>query len=445
MKTYRSTTGAREERLRADYHGYTLERISSYAKIASIITLCVIPYFMYEDRIVSRLPEFSILFRLFPVILSVVLVIMVFSRLSGHLLVIRVLYFTYLTSLMIMMAGLLAITAGTDRYDLFVLGMTVIIFCIFGGSVYGSRLLVPVYFIPLAGVLVYLVLIRDLPTGTIAILSNPVATAIVCTVFAELQEKIRYREFISSRIMEVQNRQLEKELNLARFVQNNLVPTGIPETAGARFHSVYTPMIAIGGDFFDIIKLSDTKVGVFISDVSGHGVPAALISSMVKTLLNTAGDLRLDPGRLLHYINDQLIGQTGGHFVTAFYGVYDNLGKAITYARAGHSYPYLIRNGSVTELQSRGNMMGLFRGLTFDVAIQALAPGDRILFYTDGLIETVGSNGETFESMIHDELVKNSIHDNRLFVDTIYNSLMLFNESDRFNDDVCLIGMEVVD
>lgn len=430
-------------KIKSEYHGYIKLRIAVYAKVAALIALFVLPYFMYEDVFVNGMPRFFVLIRLVPFSLAVVLLAMLFTPLKKFIDVIRVLYFAFLLALMGMMVLLVIHAAHTDKYSLYVIGTVVVIFAIFGGAVYGLRLFIPLYLVPLAGLLIYLFAFTDIAPDRLSMLANPVTTAIVCIIFAEFQEQMRYREFISNKIVEIQNTQFGRELSLARTVQNSLIPLTAPMIGNIRFHSVYSPVIGIGGDYFDIIRINDRTAGIFISDVSGHGVSAALIASMVKTLINTAGELLKSPARLFTYINEKLIGQTSGHFVTAFYGIYDIDRKTFRYSRAGHTYPFLIKNGSIAEIRSRGFFLGLMKDLEFEEAEIPIADGDMVLLYTDGLIEACNRAGVMFETMFHAKIEEYSALGAAGLVNRIYSDLEHFTGSPSFKDDVCIICMEV--
>jgi len=200
----------------------------------------------------------------------------------------------------------------------------------------------------------------------------------------------------------------------------------------------------VGGDFYDFIKVKESDfLGIFISDVSGHGVPAALITTMVKTLVETAGENRTKPAQLLKYINKNISGQTGGNFLTAFYGVYHQQTKMFSYARGAHNPPYLIRNNQVILLESKGKVLGVLEGLEFEEKQIQLQSGDRLLFYTDGLTEAENAQGVEFEEVLYKILVQNFKGKAQAFLDFIYHALLEHRGGYHFDDDVCLIVLEV--
>lgn len=253
----------------------------------------------------------------------------------------------------------------------------------------------------------------------------------------ELQEK--------NKIIQEKNRQLRNDLNLAKSIQQALIPLKTPNIEGICLASLYKPMEAIGGDFYDFIRVREPDLlGIFISDVSGHGVSAALITTMVKTLLETAGINRINPSHLLKYINETIAGQTGGNFLTAFYGVYDKKTKVFSYAKGAHNPPYLIRDNTLTLLESKGKILALLEGLEFEEKQIQLQKGDRILFYTDGLTEAENDQGLEFEEVLHKILVQNFKGKAQDFLDFIYHALLEHRGGYHFDDDVCIVVMDIL-
>ncbi|MCP4133523.1 MAG: serine/threonine-protein phosphatase [bacterium] len=246
--------------------------------------------------------------------------------------------------------------------------------------------------------------------------------------------------------LDEKNQQLDNQFKLARLIQQNLIPISTPEPDGLRLASIYMPLDDIGGDFYDFIKFGDPKLnGIFISDVSGHGVPAALITSMIKTLINTVENVKLSPKEFLKYLNDKTVSLlTGNNFFTAFYAILDREKKILKYSRGGHNFPFLVRNNQVIELRSRGKIMGILEDIYFEENEIQLQPGDKLVFYTDGLTETVNYKDEEFgDKILSKILIQNSeqaIHD---YVQTIYSELLKFKGGRSFMDDICIVGMEI--
>jgi len=248
-----------------------------------------------------------------------------------------------------------------------------------------------------------------------------------------------------AKVQIVNNYMEHNEKNMAKKIQLNLIPKTEPKIKGVNLKSWYKPMNEIGGDFFDYILFEDKDlIGIFISDVSGHGIPAALITSMLKIIINTSENLRLYPAKLLAYLNKNLIGQTDGNFVTAFYGVYNVKTKMFKYARAGHNFPFLIRNSQITEIQSQGPLLGLFEKNKFEEGNLKLKTKDILIFYTDGLVEAINPKGEDYEKQLKKLLVNNSKEDILEIINLIHKDLLDFKKEKNFEDDVCFIGMQIL-
>ncbi|OHD14175.1 MAG: hypothetical protein A2Y41_05585 [Spirochaetes bacterium GWB1_36_13] len=257
------------------------------------------------------------------------------------------------------------------------------------------------------------------------------------------EQKLKLEE--QNAIIKTKNYQLLQELKLAEKIQQKLIPSVFPYLLNTRFASLYKPMENIGGDFFDFIKGEQEKsLGIFISDVSGHGVPAALITSMLKSVLDSAGEKMLEPHELLSYVNRRLVGQTSGNFLTAFYGIYDSESKLFKYSRASHNYPFLLREDSIIPLKSKGKILGIMDDLSFEEKEIQLEKGDKILFYTDGLTEATNISGDEFEDVLPDILVKNHRSPITSLIESVYHELLKFREDYHFEDDVCMVGMEIV-
>ena len=413
-------------------------------RVSSIIALIILPYFIYEDLTINNLPLFSIYFRLIPFLLAFIILLSVFSPLKKWNSYLRYLYLAFLFSAMVMMSGLVALSVSADSFDKYIMGTIVIIFTIYACSIFGSKQLLMIYAVPLLSLIVYLNIRGDVPFNRIMTLSNPIVTAVICTFLGGLINKIRFMEYLKSMTITEQNDQFQQELALARIIQSNLIPISIPRIKELEISLFFSPMIAIGGDFYDFVSFKEPHLfGVFISDVSGHGVSAALITSMVKTLINTSGPIREAPGRLLEYMNDKLIGQTNENFITAFYGIFDFNRKILRYARAGHNPPYLIRNGNIMELLGKGTFLGLFENLTFEEKEIPLEKNDKILLYTDGLTEAKGADGVEFGDVLVSLLAEYCQNTCKQCFSEICNRLAGFRNEEGFEDDISLILMEL--
>jgi len=275
--------------------------------------------------------------------------------------------------------------------------------------------------------------------------------SIACLLSGYVIERYIRSDFIQSlkleeknTIIKATNFQLMEELKLAKKIQQSLIPARSFCIPGISIATFYKPMKTVGGDFYDFIRLNDCcKIGIFISDVSGHGVPAALITSMLKTLLETAGKYREKPSALLSFVNNKIFGQTGGNFLTAFYGIYNKETNSFIYARGAHNPPYLIRNNQIQMLESKGKMLGIFETLSFEEQTIQLQQGDKIIFYTDGLTEACNHLGIEFEELLPAILIDNALLPVEEMMDNLCCHLLAHRKEDDFEDDICIIALEI--
>lgn len=191
---------------------------------------------------------------------------------------------------------------------------------------------------------------------------------------------------------------IQQELQIAQRIQNSLLPTDLPNKQCFRIAARYLPMTSVAGDFYDFIIPDEQHVGILLADVSGHGVPAALIASMVKLAVAGQATNADKPAELLRAMNTSLCGNTQGQFVTAAYLYLSASGKRMYYAAAAHPAMYLLRNRDVHRVVENGLMLGAFPSAAYTEISQALQPGDRFLLYTDGILEAGNADGEEYGS-----------------------------------------------
>jgi PAS domain S-box-containing protein len=265
-----------------------------------------------------------------------------------------------------------------------------------------------------------------------------------------------------TRELEQKNRQNEEELKMARELQLAMLPHEFPcvprnkprEESLLEFFSFFTPMGAVSGDFFDIIPLSDTQVGLFICDVMGHDVRAALVTAMMRALVEDLSATTADPGELLTQINREVAGvfmQTGSTmYATAFYLIADVAHAEFRYANAAHPEPLLVRRqrGTVELLgaeskQKKGPALGLFSEGRFPTHRFPMEKGDLIALFTDGLIEAEGRDNETLSSERLLAMVRQHAKlPAKEMLAALINEVKQFTVS-GFEDDLCIAGLEV--
>ena len=254
---------------------------------------------------------------------------------------------------------------------------------------------------------------------------------------------------------------MEENLRMAREIQTSMLPQQYPtfpknvppEQSAFQFVHRYEPAESVSGDFFSVSALSDNEAAMFICDVTGHGIRAALVTAMIRALAEELKPLARDPGMFLRKLNSDLcsiLKSTGSPMLTtAFYLVADRTSGVMRFANAGHPKPLFIRRsaGRVEPLVNVTGQsqpaLGLFDDPPYQTTEITLAPGDFVMLFTDGLYEVQGLNEELYsqERMMMDvrSLLPKS---NQELFDELLAAIRAFSVSHEFDDDVCLVGME---
>jgi sigma-B regulation protein RsbU (phosphoserine phosphatase) len=256
------------------------------------------------------------------------------------------------------------------------------------------------------------------------------------------------------------NSQMQEDLAMARELQTAFLPrhypvfpaTASPEQSAIQFCHRYSTTTELGGDFFDILAASDTEGSVLICDVMGHGVRAALVTAIVRGLVEELKPVAHDPGEFLTELNRSLcavLKQTMTPlFTTAFYLVADLARGELRYASAGHPAPFHVQRGvqQVVPLgrSKPGPALGVFENTVYASETSPLNPRDMIMFYTDGLYELESPEGEFFKKEQLMEAVQRRLNlpAPQLF-DALIEEVKAFAGQADFDDDMCLVGMEI--
>ena len=191
---------------------------------------------------------------------------------------------------------------------------------------------------------------------------------------------------------------IQKELETARQIQMSILPSSIPQIPGLDIAARYIPMTSVAGDFYDFIVVDEKHLGILVADVSGHGMPAALIASMLKIALAAEIAHAADPAQVLMGLNQTLCGKFEHHFITAAYLFVDLQKGTLTYAGAGHP-PLLMwgqSSAGVRYVEENGLFLGKFPWATYSSRELPLNAGDWCLLYTDGIPETADPTGIDF-------------------------------------------------
>jgi sigma-B regulation protein RsbU (phosphoserine phosphatase) len=261
--------------------------------------------------------------------------------------------------------------------------------------------------------------------------------------------------------MRAKNQLREENLRTAREIQNALLPqqypvfpkNAPPEQSAFKFVHRYQPAETVSGDFFSVTQLSDSEVGIFICDVTGHGVRAALVTAMIRALSEELKPLAREPGFFLRKLNADLsniLKSTGSPMLTtAFYLTANCQTGVMRFANAGHPKPLLLRR-SENRIEPLGNAcghgqpaLGLFEEPPYETSETILTPGDFVMLFTDGLYEVQGFHEELYSQQRMMLDLQNLMQKpaDQLF-DELLETIRAFSVDHEFEDDVCLVGLE---
>lgn len=287
--------------------------------------------------------------------------------------------------------------------------------------------------------------------------------SLVRAIRYSIERKLLQKQLVAySEELAQKNDQLAADLQIAREIQQAFLPQQYPcfpsnvgqEQTALHFWHRYFPTAAVGGDFFSILELSNTQAGIFICDVMGHGVSAALVTAIVRALLEELMPQAREPGEFLTRMNRDLRAilkrARMDTFVSAFYLITDLEKSEMTYASAGHPSPLHLnrRKGKVEPLSFQDinprPALGLFEGSKYPTSKEPLERDDLVMLYTDGLYEVEGPNDEYYgqERLIEAVQKRMQLAPFYLF-DEILTEIRSFSKTPEPSDDVCLVGMEI--
>ncbi len=242
--------------------------------------------------------------------------------------------------------------------------------------------------------------------------------------------------------------EINTELEMARQIQLSILPSSTPKISGMEIVARYIPMTSVAGDFYDFIVVDGSHIGILIADVSGHGLPAALIASMLQVALTAQARHASEPAKVLAGLNQALCGKFQHNFVTAAYVYVDLEKNTISYGGAGHPPLLLWRKstGAASQLLENGLVMGQFEEATYDSLQVPIEAGDRFVLYTDGIPETTNPAEEEFGT---DRLMKFMETNNKLkagpFADELLLELARWLEQppgEGHKDDISLLTVD---
>ena len=283
------------------------------------------------------------------------------------------------------------------------------------------------------------------------------AQAELIALNAQLERRVKER----THELAAKNQQMEEELQMARELQVALlpqqfptIPRGVlPVESALHFLSLYFPTGDVSGDFFSVFPVGEKAAGVLICDVMGHDVRSALVTGMIRGLVEEHSQLAHDPGELLTRINRALtviLKQAGTTmFATCFYVVADIQRSQLRYANAGHpSALHVRRDGAGAEKldgqDARGPAMGIFSSAVYHTATRPMTKGDLVMLFTDGLFEVEDATGEFFnEEKLRTTVSRHATLAPEEFFSRVLDDIRKYSQRETFADDVCVVGMQI--
>lgn len=285
---------------------------------------------------------------------------------------------------------------------------------------------------------------RGFDVGAVDYIHKPFSPAVVK---ARVQTHLvlrGIREQLAQQLLTIQ-----KELETARQIQMSILPSEIPKIEGLDIAARYVPMTSVAGDFYDFIVVDERHIGILVADVSGHGMPAALIASMLKIALAGQAAHAATPAQVLLGLNQALCGKFQHHYVTAAYLFVDMVKHTLTYAGAGHP-PLLLWGGTsegVRAVEENGLFLGKFEFARYSSVELPLESGGWALLYTDGISETTNPSGiefgtEPFREFLAAERSTSADH----FANRLLEELSLWSArgaGEDLDDDITLVALHV--
>jgi phosphoserine phosphatase RsbU/P len=273
---------------------------------------------------------------------------------------------------------------------------------------FSKFLVIPNHRILAAGTLIFV--LEALYTNLSSVFHYRTLSWVDSLAFAVLLFSLGY---VALQIMFTNERRLlsiETELETARQIQSSILPASVPELENLRIAASYHPMTAVAGDFYQFVRSDNNHLGILVADVSGHGVPAALISSMIKVAMQSVAVHADDPAQVLSGLNRLLSSEAHGQFASAAYVWIDTENRNALYSAAGHPPLLCWRNtrGEMQRIESNGLLFGVDPDSEYPVRSVPVEPSDRFLLYTDGVTETENVAGEAFGDRQLERVVRNN-------------------------------------
>jgi serine phosphatase RsbU (regulator of sigma subunit) len=242
----------------------------------------------------------------------------------------------------------------------------------------------------------------------------------------------------------LRSEQIEREFQLAREIQQKFLPDSIPYIPGWDIDVRWQPARQVGGDFYDLLYLDDTHLGIVIADVADKGMPAALFMTLIRTLIRSAAKEIRSPAGVLKQVNELLFQDAkSGMFVTVFYGVFDIKSGSVIYANAGHNPPIKIpyQSNQLDELTRTSMALGVFYDIEIEERGLFLQKDDLLLLYTDGVTEAFSEAEEMFGTQRLFDILNVRHQSSKHILDVIESAVNKFIGRAELSDDLTLVAI----
>lgn len=453
------------ENLKHQYYLEQCRKTLSVSKITSPIVAIVITLFLYQDLFILHF-DFTLWYRLTAIFFCCIYFILTFTILKKYIQFTIPLYTIVLASGIFMILGIAYHIFHNPIYpDIYISNVStgiqtvfIVLFLIASGALRYMPLLL---ILPLSLFILLLSINTQITIHEWTTLSNPIATAFFLSLLSYLIEQRNIKDYTLTNKLEMNEEVLsnykftmEKDLAFASQLHRYIMPQNPPVPQIAIY---YRPYYNLGGDFYDFISLEKTKnkIGIFLSDVTGHGISSAFITALLKHYLIVGKKYHVKPDKLLYYLNEYLTGNIGPNFVTALYCIVDFNKKELHFSNAAHYSPVIIhKDGTLIELPKTGKPfpIGIIKkrelikkGKHYSVKVVKLRKGSKIVLYTDGIVELYNTtNKSNIDSTpLFDILQKHHQLSGKELINKIENYVNSHYTSEYINDDICVIVIEV--
>lgn len=244
---------------------------------------------------------------------------------------------------------------------------------------------------------------------------------------------------------EIKKKQLENEMNLALEIQRGLFPNSPPKLNNYDIYGLSIPSKQVGGDYYDHIRIDDNQIFLLIADVSGKGIPAAMIMANIQSTLRLLVPMKMELEEILLKINKIVYENTSSDkFVTFFGGILNLKNNSFEYINAGHNPPYLFRDNKFIELREGGLILGLMdSGISYEKGNINIQENDSLILFTDGITEALNEKNEEYgESRLKEFITENHAKDSETFSNELVDEIKKFSFGSGQYDDITLINLK---